>query len=378
MSGDPLPNRRTLIAALGAAAALVGLAATGFVVADRERSEPLAPADTAYGLTSEGAGVRRLAPDGRVLARAALPEPPTGLTLVPGAARAVAHVTGTNRLWSMGAARLDGTIERALGHDPEIVAPRPGRPHVAVAGIGEGALTLLDARDLAVLARLDGLRAPHDLRFDADGARLHVSLLDAPEVLTLDADTLKPLSRLLLPFPRGVDHMSATVDGRLGVAASPGEAAVAIVSLRGAPTLEAHVPMPTPVSRAYTGPRGDLVWLPSTDEPVLNRLDLATGAVSAHALPGIARGIVFEPFADTFLVLTDVGLARADRAGDVSQRDDMRAVAGTAIESAAGAMLLGGNGRVAWQPAHRPLGAVPLDAEPLFRVTGLNALSYCH
>ena len=379
MHASPTLTRRALLGTVAGTAALLGLGTVGYVAARPSGRQLLAPVDTAYALGAAGPDVLRITPQGSVIARATLPDPATGLTPVPASGRVVAAVTGKDRLWSLAGDDLGGVRELSLHHPPEIVAARPGRDQIAFAGIGAGAVTLVDAATLAVLARATGLAAPHDLRFDADGARLHVSLLDMPEIVTLEADTLRPVSSLRLPFPRGIDHMSATVDGRWGIAASPGHAGVAIVSLEGTVGAIEILALETPIARAYTGPRGDLVWLPSTSEPAIFRIDLTGNrTIERIAVRALVNAMVFEPFATTMLALHEDGITRIDRAGRVTGTCSARAASGAVIESAVGTMLLGTDGHVAFQRSHRPLDPLPLPAPQAFSIASATSLSYCH
>ena len=262
---------------------------------------------------------------------------------------------------------------------PSVLATRPGHAHVAVASLETGDLSLLDARGLDVIASAKGLAGPHDLRFDPDGERLHVSLLDEPALLTFDADTLALLSRLDLPdATRGLDHTSNTIDGLHGLAVSPGAPSVWRLDMRGEPSLIGRADLPSPVSRAFTGPRGELAWMPSTERPELYRMVIETGEWTTVPLPALPARVAFEPLADTLLISTEGGLVRLDREGNVLERSGLLAGPGFAVEGFAATLLLTEGGRVHRQGSHEALRPRRTDVLDAHTLTTASALSYCH
>ena len=377
-TGLPLAILGTLLLAL--------LFLSGFLSAGGARSNAfvssavLGVRDVAYGLERNGAGVLRIAPDGRVLARAELPEPPTALVVVPQASRVVAVVTGANLAVSLDAVTLSDPRVRRLPHDPTLLATVPGSTSVAVASLSEGTVSLLDARTLDTSAKTNGLEGPHDLRFDPSGERLHVSELDQPRLLSFQTADLAPLSSLAVPLDGGLDHTANTLDGRFGLAVAPGEPHIARLDLNGTPQLIGTVPLPAPPLRAFTGPRSELAWLPSANTPILTRLEIETGNTRTIALDGIANAFAFEPFADTALVMTDLGTFRLNRAGAIGEawRSGPDITAAATLESSAATLLLDERGGVWRQGAHDPLSPVRLGLSALHAITSVSALSYCH
>lgn len=371
--------------------------------------------DTPFGLLRDEPDMVRLAPDGRTLARASLPIFPPRVTLVRGGARngvperAVASDTGEAALWSMDARDLGDVREARLDLVPDLVSPSPDGRHVAVASIGDGIVAVLDARTLREVGRAGDLPGVHDLRFDPAGTRLYVSTLDRSRLAAFAAPALRPVAeRILHDAPAGIDHVSRTPDGRLGLAVSPGEPRVWPVDL---PALDIHadaVPLPSPPLRVLIGATGDVAWLLAAAEPALYRLDLDTirdrngaaatggtgGTRGADAaapaglsvppatvpLGGVPRYVEFEPFADTMLVATDRTLERIGPKGNVRERivppSPVRLA--LAVEGSAATWLLHEDGSLSRQSALAPLGPAPLPAPPLFALTSGSALAFCH
>lgn len=424
----PFQTRRAVLASLGGAASALALGAGGWWATKRAmgaarlahggrgssaNGRALGAADTPFGLLRDEPDVVRLAPDGRTLARANLPVFPPHISLVRGGARngtperVIASDTGEAALWSMDARDLGDVREVRLDFVPDLVSPSPDGRHVAVASIAEGIVAVLDAPTLREIGRARDLPGVHDLRFDPAGTRLYVSTLDRSRLVAFDAPTLRPIAeRVLHDAPAGIDHVSRTPDGHLGLAVSPGEPRVWPIDLPALDVLADAVPLPSPPLRALVGATGDVAWLPAASEPELYRLDLdpirkqsgesgALGAATLTELPllavpsaslgtvplgGVPRSLEFEPFADTVLVATDRTLERVGPDGSVRERivpaSPVRLV--LAVEGGVGTWLLHEDGSASHQSALAPLGPVSLPAPPLFALTSGSALAFCH
>lgn len=385
MANETQPSGTRLPLAILAVLSAVLLFLLGFLAAGGARPNAPLPSsilgvrDVLYALERNGAGVLRIAPDGRVLARAELPEPPTALVVVPQASRVVAAVTGSNLVVSLDALTLGDPRVRRLPHDPTLLSTVPGGTNVAAASLSEGTLSMLDARTLDTLATTNGLEGPHDLRFDPDGERLHVSELDRPRLVSFDARTLAPLDSLDLPGVVGLDHTANTLDGRFGLAVSPGEPSIMRLDLEGVPTPIDTLDLPAPPLRAFTGPQSELAWLPGADAPSLTQLDIETGTTRTFSLDAIATTLAFEPFADTALVMTERDVLRLSREGEVEKRwRGPLITAAATLESSVATFLLDEDGALWRQGAHAPLAPARLATLPLHAITSVSALSYCH
>lgn len=371
-----IPRRAIVTAPVVLAAAALGGAAWRRGADD----VPVAgAADAAYALALDAPDVIAMDAAGRVLSRAALDEAPTALAVSVPHARLVMAATGSNLAWSIDARDLDDARRAPLGFEPSLVAMSPAGDRVAMASLGEGVVALLDVTTLGAAAQAEGLVGAHDLRWDADGERLFVSTLDGARIVTLDGRGLARLAETTLPAPTGIDHMSRTPRGDLGIAVSPGDSVVRFLDLQGAPRLVDQVALPDPPARALVDERGASLWLASIAAPEIRHVPLASRVPEATPLPSPARLVAFEPFSDGVLVAGD-RLTRLDAHGRTVEEAAAPAplVSALPMVGAAATLMLDRDGLLWRQDARRPLGPVRLEAPPLYRVSGAHALAFCH
>lgn len=387
---------------------------------DDAPARALAVNDTLYGLSLSGGEVLRMAPDGRVIARAKPAERPAKLVLVSGthgtgSERAIVVSAASHRLTSFDAQSLSDATERALSIEPNLLAPSPDGEHIAIGDTGRGSVVMLNAASLKVVARADGLKGVHDLRFSESGKQLYVSTLGKARLVAFDAPGLDLKEEVQLSgMPYGIDHTVRTPDGRLGLVVSPIVPRVVPVMLASALQPLAPVRLPSAPSRAFVAPLGDAVWLPSAGDAVLQRLDLAAiapgptdkaaasretvvlaslasadrtvpqpvdPAIATIELGSMPRTLSFEPFASTLLVATLDGLARVTVDGHLVEEVSMAhnpVIKILPIEGAAVSMLVHADGAVSRQHAHSELSPIQVDVPPIFGATTGSALAFCH
>ncbi len=353
---------------------------------------PLGVSDTVYAIAADTPEVLRIAPDGRIVASANIPEHPAKIWFVGGEkardARVVVLGFQSTRLWSFNASDLSDMTETKLDIRPMLVAPSPDRRHIAIAETGPGTVILLDAATLEEVGRVDGLVGAHDLRFGPNGEFLFVSTLIEGSLAAVRVSDFTVTDTVeFADFEYGVDHMSRTPDGELGFVVSPVHPFIEPVSLGADLSTLPRVELPSRPFRALVGPRGENAWILSQEAPELYQLGLPSDVaretqLSSNTinLSGVPRTLAPEPFADTKLVATFSGIERvaAGRGALEHLPTDNPVRVILPMEGAALSLMLHEDGTLSRQHAHAALSPEPLDVPRLFAVTAANDLAFCH
>lgn len=181
-------------------------------------------------------------------------------------------------------------------------------------GAGEEQLVVLDARDLAITARvpLHGLLA--HVILDAEGRHVYVSASNADQVIVLDAATRAEVRRYDLG-PRRAPHGMRICAGRLFVANGSGRS-MSVIELASGAVRE--VPLGgTSIQVACTAD-GRYAFASLDGLRAVARYETATGTVERLALPPEARGPaqLFLAPDDRTLYVADQGQLVSTRTGD--------------------------------------------------------------
>ncbi|MEM1377798.1 MAG: hypothetical protein AAGG69_10460 [Pseudomonadota bacterium] len=276
---------------------------------------------------------------------------------------------------------------------PDLFTFAPDGRHAVYADFGAGELVLLDIIEGKTVRSFRGFDGVHDIRFSGLTGLLTVTTLDRPDVRTVDTETGETgtLVSIADPEGRGIDHMSQTLSGRTGIIIQPGiaDAYFVRISERGGEPFRA-IRLSSPPLRAFISFDNRYAVLPSTQEPILDIVDLDTlQHVKTLEVPGLVTTMQTDPVSPHMVGITpDEGavVTLNTRSHEIVSLDlpaggaDLLAL----NEESGLAFLLGESGTQApdimpvRSPGTKPNWEASPLRQPVWTVTSTNALAVCH
>lgn len=292
---------------------------------------------------------------------------------------------------------MGGSYVAPIVHDadiaPDLFAFGLDGRHAVYADFGSGRIMLLDLTDGQIVRSFTGFEGIHDVRFSALTGALTISSLDRREVQCLDLHTGKVSSLVQITDPRGrgIDHMSQTLSGRTGIIIQPGEPYAKLVAVRkeGGEILRC-IRLSGPPLRAFISSDNRHILLPSTQEPLVDIIDLNTyQRVKTLRTVGLIDKVHTDPLSRTIVgVASDVGAVVLFNMADLTVQTTLRLRSGAqllALNEESGLAFVHGSVDdrlvhvvdVRGENDQKTLPFFELS-QPLWVLTSTNALAACH
>lgn len=179
--------------------------------------------------------------------------------------RIILSDSASRQIWLVDPATKLISNRLQLKIEPSLLAVSPDSESMVVADWGEGIVEFYTLPGGQKTGETKGLAGAHDLRFGADGSLLYVSLADQPEIALINTGSKRLEKIIELPERYGIDHMSRTPDGRLGIAVPPPSEhhRIYLIDLENEEAI-APLELAYPPFRAFSSLYGRYIFLPSS------------------------------------------------------------------------------------------------------------------
>ncbi|MEL6921233.1 MAG: WD40 repeat domain-containing protein [Pseudomonadota bacterium] len=276
---------------------------------------------------------------------------------------------------------------------PDLFTFAPDGRHAVYADFGTGELVLMDVHNARTVRTFHGFEGVHDIRFSGLTEQLTVTSLDRADVRTVDVETGDVGQLVQIPDPegRGIDHMSQTLSGRTGIIIQPGiaEAFFVRISADGG-ELARSICLSSPPLRAFISSDNRYALLPSTQEPVIDIVDLDTLVhVKTLLMPGLVTTMQTDPISPHMVAIApDTGSVLTINTRTQSVVSNVQPDGGAdmlALNEESGLAFVLANADTAAPtilPVRAPSNAPQWQSsrlrQPMWTLTSTNALAVCH